>query len=95
MQWQQATGQESLTHTITLADSAALTVKNNTVSSLKDALLVVNFEQADTRYTPTWTLGEAADFRQTNIQYQINGVNTTLSDPRFVLEGTTLSLKIL
>jgi arylsulfatase A-like enzyme len=95
MQWQQATGQESLTHTITLADSAALTVNNTTISSLKGAVLVVNFEQADTRYTPIWTLGEAADFRQTNIQYQINGVNTTLSDPRFVLEGTTLSLKIL
>jgi hypothetical protein len=55
----------------------------------------VNFEQADNRYTPTWTLGEAADFDQATIQYQINGVNTTLSDPRFVLEGTTLSLKVL
>jgi arylsulfatase A-like enzyme len=92
MQWQQATGQPTLTHTITLADSATLTVNNTTVSSLKGALLVVNFEQADNRYTPIWTLGEAADFNQADIEYRINGGKTTLADPRFVQEGTSLSL---
>lgn len=92
MHWQQANGQEALTHTITLADSAALTVNNNTVSSLKGAVLVVNFEQADNRFTPTWTLGEASDFNEADIQYQINGTKTTLADPRFVQEGTSLSL---
>lgn len=77
-----------------MADSAALTVNHNDVRSYNSASIVVNFQQADNRYTPTWTLGEAADFNQATIQYQINGVDTTLSDERFVQEGTTLSLTV-
>ena len=94
MYWQNKAAQASLTHYLTLADSAELTVNNNDVKAINSSLLVVNFEQANTRYTPRWTLGETNDFNQATIQYQINGVNTTLSDPRFVLTGNTLSLTV-
>jgi len=95
MNWGKGFGQSSLTHYLTLADSAALTVNNTTVVAVNAALLVVNFEQVDNLYTPTWTIGEAADFNQATIQYQINGVDTTLSDSRFVQEGNTLSLTVI
>jgi hypothetical protein len=94
MYWQKKAAQASLTHYLTLADSAALIVNTAGSKSYNSALLVVNFEQAQTSNTPTWTLGAAADFSGATIQYQINGVNTTLSDPRFVLTGNTLSLTV-
>jgi hypothetical protein len=94
MNWSKKGDQASLTHYLTLADSAALTVNNDDVKSINSAVLVVNFEQAKTSDTPTWTINQAADFSGANIQYQINGVNTTLSDPRFVLTGNTLSLTV-
>jgi hypothetical protein len=95
MNWQKTATQTSLTHYLTLADSAALTVNNADVRSINSAVLVVNFQQADTRYTPRWTLGEAVDFSQATIQYQINGTNTTLADSRFVKNGKTLSLNVI
>jgi hypothetical protein len=95
MYWQKKAAQASLTHYLTLADSSALTVNNAEVKAINSAVLVVNFEQADNRYTPTWTLGEAVDFNQATIQYQINGTNTTFADSRFVKNGTTLSLTVI
>jgi hypothetical protein len=95
MYWQNKGDQASLTHYLTLADSAELTVNNADVKAINSSVLVVNFEQADNRYTPTWTLGEAVDFNQATIQYQINGTNTTFADSRFVKNGTTLSLTVI
>ncbi len=77
-------------HSWTLAGQSVLTVEGTTgVVSINDhGTLLVNFVQT-ARVTPTWRIHEGAlasqSFQAVWIQYQINGVNTTLADERFVL----------
>ena len=95
LDWRQVNGGPSVTHYLTLADSAALTASGTAARNYNGATLIVNFQQASSNATPVWTLGEAVDFSQAGIQYQINGVNTTLADSRFVKQGNSLSLTVI
>jgi len=92
MEWHQAAGGPEVTHAITLADSAKLTIKATKSRHRNGAMMVVNFQQTDKRATPTLTLGDANEFPGENIRYQINGEDATLSDPRFELSEATLAL---
>jgi hypothetical protein len=94
MEWQQAAGGPEVTHAITLADSAKLTIKATKSRHRNGAMLVINFQQTDKHATPTLTLGDANEFSGENILYQINGEEATLDDPRFDLSNVTLSLVI-
>lgn len=94
MEWQQPSESAEVTHTITLADSAKLTIKKAKSRHRNGAVLVINFQQTDKRATPTLTLGGAYEYPGENIRYQINGEDATLSDRRFKLSGATLSLVV-
>lgn len=94
MEWQQPSESAQVMHTITLADSAKLTIKKAKSRHRNGAVLVINFQQTDKRATPTLKLGDAYEYPGENIRYQINGEDATLSDRRFKLSGATLSLVV-
>jgi len=77
---------------VNLSDSAVWeTVAPNSNFSIALSQVTVNFQQADEYFTPIWKIPEYKSFASANtagavgvVQYQINGVNTTLADSRFV-----------
>lgn len=84
----------NLTHTVTLNDKAKFIGLSSTFYYSPGTKLVMNFVQENRGFTPSWTLPSYANFNQSFIQYQINGINTTLSDERF-LQSTIGGKKIL
>jgi hypothetical protein len=97
MEWHQQYGGASETiHYLTLADSAKLTIQTPKSRSRNGATLVVNFQQADARYSPALTLNDDfwRDFGDKTISWQINGEETTLDDPRFDLDESAITLQV-
>ena len=74
----------ALVHHLTLADSSSLIVTGTPFADANQTL-IVNFEQADNEFTPSWLIDESRSHDFSYVQYQINGVATTLLDARFVL----------
>jgi hypothetical protein len=94
MEWHQSVEGPNVTHYISLADSAKLTIKAAKSRNRNGATLVVNFQQTDKKHTPSLALAEDTEFLAENIQFQINGENAKLGDPRFNLQGGTLTLVV-
>jgi hypothetical protein len=79
-------------HFLNLADQAVFTMNSPSNGGLifnNGGQLVVNFIQDNEFFTPVWRLSDEVtastrNFNSANIFYQINGVDTTLADARFV-----------
>jgi hypothetical protein len=86
-------------YNLTLSDSAIFE-DNASSYGVNGNTLTVNFQQGNELFTPTWQIPSVRSFTTTFVQYQIDGVNTTLGDERFVVtEGVegfnTLQLTVI
>ncbi len=75
----------SLIHTLDLSGHAVLTGEGAGFYRAGTAVLDVNFAKTMPGSTQAmWKIPAAQSFNQSYIQYQIDGVNTTLEDERFI-----------
>jgi hypothetical protein len=78
---------DGINYDLTLNDSAVFETNDSSKWFAKTGnALIVNFEQANTNITPSFKILESGGtvFSDSFFQYQIDGVNTTLADSRFV-----------